>query len=106
MKYYLGNYSDKYGILWHLKRDELSIVIINPIITTASSTSSKYKSRFLWESTAGNNRVFKSVKIAVPLKFLNNFWESLEIPLINCKIYLELNWNKNCVMSNNNDEQW
>ena len=99
-----GNYIDIFGILWQLKRDGLSIGIINRIITTASSTSSKWKSRFLGESTAGNNRVFKSAKIAVALKYLNNFWESLEMSLINCKIYLELNWNKNCVMSHNNDE--
>ena len=26
------------------------------------------------------------------------------MPLINCKIHLELNWTKNCVMSDNDDE--
>ena len=30
---------------------------------------------------------------------MSNFWRSLEIPLVNCKIHLELNWTKNCVMS-------
>ena len=29
---------------------------------------------------------------------------SLEMPLINCKIHLELNWTKNCVMSVINGE--
>ena len=37
--------------------------------------------------------------MAVPLKYLSNFFRSLEMPLINCKIHLELNWTKNCVMS-------
>ena len=37
-------------------------------------------------------------KIAVPLKYLSNFFKSLEMALINCKIHLELNWNNNCVM--------
>ena len=65
------------------------------------SSSFKYKSNFSGQSVAvGNNRVFKSVKIAVPLKYLSNFWRSLEMPLINCKIHLELNWTKNYVMSN------
>ena len=41
----------------------------------------------------------KNVKIAVPLKYLGSFWRSLEMPLINCKIHLELNWSKDCVMS-------
>ena len=49
--------------------------------------------------TADNNGVFKNVKISVPLKYLSSFWRSLEIPLINCKIHLELNWSNDCVMS-------
>ena len=32
------------------------------------------------------------VKIAVPLKYLSNFWGSLEIPSINCKVELSLRW--------------
>ena len=28
----------------------------------------------------------EGVKIAVPLKYLSNFWRSLEIPLINCEV--------------------
>ena len=39
------------------------------------------------------------MKIAVPLKQLSNIWKSLGMPLINCKIDLELNWSKDCVMS-------
>ena len=39
------------------------------------------------------------MKRAVPIKYLSNFWRSLEMPLINCKIHLELNWSIDCVMS-------
>ena len=39
------------------------------------------------------------VKIAVPLKYLSNFWRSLEIPLINCKVELSLTWNEYCVLT-------
>ena len=39
------------------------------------------------------------MKIAVLLKYLSNFWRSLEMPLINCKIHLKLYWSKDCVMS-------
>ena len=35
--------------------------------------------------------------IAVPLKYLSNFWRLLEIPLINCKVELKLKWTKYCV---------
>ena len=39
------------------------------------------------------------MKIVVPLKYLSNFWRTLEMPLINYKINLKLNWCKDCVMS-------
>ena len=69
-------------------------------VSTANSTSFKYKSSFTGESAAvKNGRVFKNVKIAVPLNYSSNFWRSLEMPLINCKIHLELYWTKDYVMS-------
>ena len=46
----------------------------------------------------GNDRSLKNAKIVVPLKKLSNFFRSLELPLINCKIHFELNWNTDCVM--------
>ena len=38
----------------------------------------------------------------VPLKYLGNFWRTLEMPLINCKINLILNWSADCVIVNTN----
>ena len=68
-------------------------------VTTDDSSSFKYKSSFFKPLTAADNGVFKDVEIAVPLKYLSNFWRSLEMPLINCKIHLKLNWSKECVVS-------
>ena len=34
----------------------------------------------------------------VPLKYLSNIWRTLEMPLIDCKIALDLNWSENCVI--------
>ena len=34
----------------------------------------------------------------MPLKYLSNFWRSLNIPLINCKVELILTWFKKCVL--------
>ena len=45
----------------------------------------------------------KDVKIALPLKYFSNFWRSLEMPLINYKTYLELNWIKDCIWSSVGD---
>ena len=97
---YSDNHSDS-SSLWQFKRDKQNMNNGNPAnVTRDDSTSFKYKSSFIKESTAvNNNRVFKDVKLAVPLKYLSNFWRSLEMPLINCKIHLELNWSENCVMS-------
>ena len=52
---------------------------------------------------AGNvvaGRKVDNVKIVVPLKYLSNFFRSLKMPLITCKIHLELEWSKNWVLSN------
>ena len=44
-----------------------------------------------------DNDSTKDVKIMVPLKRLSSFWRTLEVPLINCVISLDLNWFANCV---------
>ena len=40
----------------------------------------------------------KNVKIVVPLKYLSNFWRSLEMPLINCKVEFSLKWYEECIL--------
>ena len=40
----------------------------------------------------------EDVTNAIPLKYLGNFWRSLDIPLINCEIPLILSWYKECVL--------
>ena len=44
----------------------------------------------------------KNVEIMVPLKYLSNFWITLEMPLINCEINLILTWSTNCVIVSTN----
>ena len=34
----------------------------------------------------------------VPLKYLSNFWRTLEKPLINCEVNLILTWYEDCVI--------
>ena len=100
---YSDNYADSSGRLWQFKRDEQNITndVIPNGVTTDNSTSFKCKPSLFKESTAdGANRKFKDKKIAVSLKYLSNFFRPLEMPLISCKLHLELNWSKNCVMSN------
>ena len=40
----------------------------------------------------------KNAEIMVPLKYLSNFWRTLEMPLINCEISLILRWSSNCII--------
>ena len=37
-------------------------------------------------------------KVVVPLKYLGNFWRSLDLPLSNCEIELDLTWSKDFVI--------
>ena len=98
---YSDNYSDSSGRLWQFARDESPMNTGNPLnLALDNSISFKYKASLLGKATDadGNDRSLKNIKLVVPLKYLSNFFRSLEMPLINCKIHLELNWNNNCVM--------
>ena len=46
--------------------------------------------------TNDNGRI--DVEIMVPLKYLSNFWRTLEMPLINYEIELILDWSANCII--------
>ena len=43
----------------------------------------------------------------VPLKYLSNSWRTLEMPLINYEISLQMKWSRNCIIvagtTNNQD---
>ena len=80
--------------IWKFIRDEP-----NNNITDAESFKSKLK--FL-NNTNGQSII--NTKITVPLKYLNNFSRTLEMPLINCEINLILTWSANCVIYENKGE--
>ena len=69
-------------------------------MATNISSSFKYKVGY---PAVVNNVARRNVKIVVPLKYLLNFFRSLEMPLINCKIKLNLTWKKECVLSTDAD---
>ena len=46
-----------------------------------------------------NKNGTQKIELAIPLKYLGNFWRALNIPLISCEVSLELKWNKNCVIT-------
>ena len=74
---YSDNYSTKSGILWQYYRDE-------PDDNLADIESFKSKIKITGKTHAAGNE--KDVRIMVPLKYLSNFWRTLEMPLINCEV--------------------
>ena len=45
-----------------------------------------------------NNNVLEA-EVVVPLKYLGNFWRSVDLPLINFEIKLDLSWSKEHIIS-------
>ena len=99
---YSKNYKKTTGSLWNYYRDQPS----NPLST--NSESFKYKTSITGntynigdgEQNYDANKVGKKeTEIVIPLKYLSNFWRNLNIPLINCKVEIILNWTQNCVLA-------
>ena len=93
--YNLIEYSDNYektsGSLWQYYRDELNDNLAH---------SKSFKSKIKITGKTPNDDNEKDFEIMVPLKYLSNFWRTLEMPLINCEVNLILTWSSNCVITN------
>ena len=96
---YSDNYQDSSATLYQYKRDEPTEDDAVVDLTADNSSSLKYKISLLGNSVVANNIAIINVKVVVPLKYLSNFFRSLEMPLINYKIKLNLTWEKECVLS-------
>ena len=53
---------------------------------------------------AGQNPKWKNAQTIVPLKYVSTFFRSLELPLINTKLYIQLNYTEKSVISDNAGE--
>ena len=84
------NYSKTSGSLWQYHKDD-------PNDNITQSESFKYKIKITGKTPVDGNT--KDVETIVPLKYLSNFWRTLEMPLINCEVNLLLTWSKDCVIS-------
>ena len=87
---YSDNYSKTSGSLWQYYKDE-------PQDNSANSESFKSKVKVIGNTLPDGNTT--DVKIIVSLKYLSNFWRTLEMPLINCEVNVILTWSKDCVIS-------
>ena len=96
---YSDNYQDSSATLYKYKRDEPPEANDIADLTANNSSSFKYKISLLGDRNVVDGIVRLNVKVVVPLKYLSNFFRSLEMLLINCKIKLNLTWKKECVLS-------
>ena len=114
---YSKNHRKTIGSFYNYYRDKLSnddddnnfdnIKVVN-------SNAFKYKNKIIGNTynvgaaAAGyeaNKNGTQLVELAVPLKYLGNFWRALNIPLISCEVSLELKWDKNCVITSLEERQ-
>ena len=105
------NYRKTIESLYNYYRDELSDDADDnnfDNINAVNSNTFKYNNKIIgntYNVNAGadgydvNKNGTQEVELAIPLKYLGNFWRALNIPLISCEVSLELKWNKNCVIT-------
>ena len=108
---YSKNYRKSIGLLHNYYRDELSDDADDNSfdnIKVVNSNTFKYKNKITgntYNVDAGaqgydvNKNGMQEVELAIPLKYLGNFWRALNIPLISCEVSLELKWDKNCIIT-------
>ena len=108
---YSKNYRKTIRSLYNYYRDELSDDADDnnfDNVKVVNSNTFKYKNKIIGNtynvnaSADGydvNKNGTQEVELAIPLKYLGNFWRALNIPLISCEVSLELKWDKNCVIT-------
>ena len=111
---YSKNYRKTTGSLWNYYRDEPNNSPLNdddpPTVNytadpITNSKSFKCQSKITGKALDKNNgaeqvgvKTKRNLEI-VPLKYLSNFWRTLDMPLMNFEVSLTLNWSENCVLT-------
>ena len=114
---YSKNYKKTIGSLYNYYKDELSDDADNANfnnIKVVNSNAFKYKNKIAgntYDVAAAaldydaNKEGTRVIELAIPLKYLGNFWRALNMPLISCEVSLELKWDKNCIISSQERRQ-
>ena len=96
---YSDNYSKTSGSLWQYCKEIPAVNNDGDIVdfNGANATDSfNFKTKITGQTD--NNGRIDNVEIMVPLKYLRNFWRTLEMPLINCEVNLILTWSADCII--------
>ena len=90
---YSDNYSKASGSLRQYYKDIPAVDNNNAIVNFAENNhTDSYNFKVKITGQTGDDGT-KNIEIVVPLKYLSNFWQTLEMSLINCEINLILSWN-------------
>ena len=107
---YNKNYKKTIGSFYNYYRNELTndnIPAGNTFDNIRVINSNTYKNKIIGNTYNvnaaaadydANKNGTQEVEIAIPLKYLGNFWRALNIPLISCEVSFELKWDKNYVI--------
>ena len=96
---YSDNYSKTSGSLWQYCKEIPAVNDDGDIVdfNGANATDSfNFKAKITGQT--GDDGKVNNVEIMVSLKHLSNFWRTLEMPLINCKVNLISTWSTNSVI--------
>ena len=95
---YSDNYAKTSGSLWQYCKDIPAQDANNEITEfRVNNTTDSFKFKAKITGQTGDDGT-KNVEIMVPIKYLSNFWRTLEMPLINCEVNLILTWSSTCVL--------
>ena len=96
---YSKNHRKSTGSLFNCYRDEPNSGAVGNInYSIKNSNFFDYKTGITGK-VEGKNVEKDDIEIVVSLKYLSNFWRTLDIPLINCEVSLTLTWSENCVLT-------
>ena len=99
---YRENYSKISGSLWQYSKDIPAVDNNNATVNfTENNLTDSFNFKVKMAGQTGHDGT-RNVEIMVPLKYMSNFWRTLEMPLINCRINLVLTWSENCVIFSTN----
>ena len=95
---YSDNYAKTTGSLWQYCKDIPVRNANDDIIIFADGNNTNSFNFEVKITGQTEDDGTKNVEIMVPLKYLSNFWRTLEMPLINCEVNLILTWSSTCVL--------
>ena len=101
--YFSKNYRKTTGSLWNYYRDEPNSGYNNNnrdriYYSIKDSNSFDYKTSITGNLEANEDEL-ENVEIAVPLKNISHFFRSVNFPIINYEVFLELKWSKTCALT-------